>query len=290
MVEEAPVSPFPSHQEITIPNNDVMINFDDVKNSLDSIGRSDRIVDENVNTINESEKKETSSKHNTTFHSETELESYKSDKPDGQKDSQKPSSIYTVGGSNKRPKLELKDKEVSTRQCKFEIGEEWEQFQIIHDKSVSCPPSPLIGRKHDVFENGGRKNSGYAASEPGAEIDFTGPSDKTKDPFPFHFLFTSSSASPIKECHIVPNPFNKVNQRFHSTLQCPCFLFFFFLCCLPAVHFMQQSDRQFKKGNNKRARNYGMLSTSFYIFGTVLGVAFLIVAIYFAADYVKQFV
>lgn len=302
MVEVVPVSAYPVPDEINGFDNDVIINFDDVKKSLEDLRNANHKVYPNLDLLVDNEKEEISNKGH--LNDDTGVESHKHDKHEAHKDplhspSEKsvtspksPTSIYTVGGSNKHPKLELKDREVSTRQCKFEIGEEWEQFQIIHDKSISCPPSPLIGRKHDYTENGGRVNSGYAASEPGAEIDqdLSDPSEKTKDPFPFHFLFTSASASPLKECHIIPNPFNKVNQRFHSTLQCPCFLFFFFLCCLPAVHFMQQSDRQFKKGNNKRAKNYGMMSTSFYIVGTIVGIAFLVVSIYFAADYVRQFV
>jgi len=207
-----------------------------------------------------------------------------------------PSSIYTVGGSVKHPHLQLKPRSVSTRQCKFEIGEEWEQFQTIHTtKSISCPPSPLMGgRKSEDGTDGenGRTNPGYAASEPGAEIeqDLSDSAIKGKEPFPFHFLFNAPTGSKPKHFTIMPNPHNRINQRFHSTLQCPCFLFFFFLCCLPAVHFMQQSDRQFKKGNTKRALNYGKLSTVFYVLGSVIGVTFLSVAIYFAADYVRQYV
>ncbi|WAR21290.1 hypothetical protein MAR_015264 [Mya arenaria] len=207
-----------------------------------------------------------------------------------------PSSIYTFGGSEAHRHLELKARGVSTRQCKFEIGEEWEQFQTIQTtKSVSCPPTPLMGaKKHKdlLDEETGRTNPGYAASEPGAEIeaDLTDSADKLKEPFPFHFMFASTSGTPPKHYTVVPNPHNSVNQRFHSTLQCPCFLFFFFLCCLPGVHFMQQSDLQFKKGNDERARNYGKLATAFYIVGAIIGVAFLAIAIYFATDYVRQYV
>lgn len=291
MVDTAPVTPYPGHDDIIKVNKDVIIDFDDVRRSLENISKSKHFTEDNVDTVNEIDRHEKNKKNLSVISdADSKIESHKSH-PTSDKTTHPPTSIYTVGGSNKHPKLELKAKEVSTRQCKFEIGEEWEQFQIIRDKSVSCPPSPLIGRRHDVIENGGRTNPGYAASEPGAEIDqdLTDSGDKAKDPFPFHFLFTSSSASSVKKCDIVPNPFNKVNQRFHSTLQCPCFLFFFFLCCLPAVHFMQQSDHQFKKGNSKRAKNYGRVSSGFYLVGTIIGVAFLVIAIYFAADYVKQF-
>jgi len=299
MVEIVPASAYPAPDDIKPMNNDVVINFDDVRKSLQEIRNGNhKTAPSDMSNENERDGK-TNISH--TISCDVGSGNEKHEPAGSQIDEtmstterifatpKSPTSIYVVGGSNKHPKLELKNREVSTRQCKFEICEEWEQFQIIRDKSVSCPPSPLIGRKHDIIDNVGRINPGYAASEPGAEIDQDLTGQKSKDPFPFHFLFTSAGASPLKECHIIPNPYNKANQRFHSTLQCPCFLFFFFLCCLPAVHLMQQSDRQFKMGNNKRAKNYGVVSTMCYIVGTVIGVTFLVLAIFFAADYVKQF-
>lgn len=273
---------FPDHNEIDLPNDDIVIDVSD-KDST------------NIKQTLEKKKK----RHNR-FKSLQEDQSHYAqigmhvgkcdpplEKPTSPKAPKSPTSIYTVGGSGKNPKLELKAREVSTRQCKFEIGEEWEHFQAIRpSKSISCPPSPVGSRKLSV------DNPGYAASEPGAEIDqdLTDASEKTKDPFPFHFLFTSSASGPVKQNHIAPNPYNKINHRFHSTLQCPCFLFFFFLCCLPAVHLMQKSDRQFMDGNHRRAKKYGTVSTFCYIVGSVLGVLFLTVSIYFASHYVRQFV
>ncbi|XP_060604587.1 uncharacterized protein LOC132757348 [Ruditapes philippinarum] len=279
---------FPSHNEIVIHNQDITIETSDQDSSCNKELREKR-----------RRKRPRSFKDEHSQYAQIGIHVEKPSSPISEKSSstkskapKSPTSVYTVGGSDEKPRLELKAREVSTRQCTFEIGEEWEQFQTIRpNKSISCPPSPVSSRKDDKILSG-RDNPGYAASEPGAEIDqdLTDSSDKTKDPFPFHFLFNSSSSNPLKQHHIVPNPFNKINHRFHSTLQCPCFLFFFFLCCLPAVHLMQKSDRSFKNGNNRSAKNFGKFSTFFYLLGSIIGVAFLSISIYFAADYVRQFV
>lgn len=283
---------FPIHSEIVLPTGDMTIDMSDKESTTTKDSAQKQ---KHLRLIQVTSNPEQRDYATITVQDEQKSPSTPKHKPKSTEPQKAPSSIYAVGGSVKYPKLELKSREVSTRQCKFDIGEEWERFQTIQtNQSISCPPSPLIGRKHDVKLNG-RDNPGYAASEPGAEIDqdLTDASEKAKDPFPFHYLFSTTTGNQhqnVKEHHIIPNPFNKINQRFHSTLQCPCFLFFFFLCCLPAVHLMQQSDRQFKKGNPTSARDYGKASTVFYIIGSFIGVVFLSVAIYFATDYVSQFV
>ncbi|KAL4231457.1 hypothetical protein ACF0H5_009034 [Mactra antiquata] len=286
--DEKNIHAFPIHSEIVLPKDDIAIEISDEESNATNENSTNKILRRQIAV--KSEQPDYAMITIPDEKQDSKLNKMKSNSPESQNT---PSSIYAVGGSSKYPKLELKSREVSTRQCKFDIGEEWEQFQTIQTtQSISCPPSPLIGRTHDDKLTG-RNNPGYAASEPGAEIDqdLTDASEKAKDPFPFHYLFSTTSANQnIKEHHIIPNPFNKVNQRFHSTLQCPCFLFFFFLCCLPAVHLMQQSDKQFTKGNAVRARKYGKVSTICYIVGSIVGVVFLSVAIYFAADYVSQFV
>ena len=252
---------FPSHLEIVLP----MPNFE--------------MIDDEISSEKESKPINTATQVPDDYPRYAQITMHETIKESHKKS---PTSIYALSDGETR-KLALKSREISTRQCKFDIGEEWEQFQFYHNKSVSCPPSPLGGRNPEILT--GSENPGYAASEPGADFD----AEKSKEPFPFHFLFSSPSGG-VKEHQIISNPFNKLNHKFHSTLQCPCFLFFFFLCCLPGVHFMQQSDQQFKKGNRKRARNYGKISTGMYILGSIVGVTFLAVAIYFAAEYVRQFV
>lgn len=293
---------FTGHGEIHLPNNDIAVDMPEGAEAHAHTSDRKSEFDENENENNESILKrklvglmKLSKNEYDNIHVHNEEGSATSPPTSPPTSPFTPTSIYTVGGSLKRPVLEIRAKDISTRQCKFEMGEEWEQFQSIRPaKSISCPPSPLMGAKKDAenVDADGRRNSGYAASEPGPDItlDLTNSSEKQVEPFPFHFLFSSTSGSQINKCAIIPNPHNKINQRFHSTLQCPCFLFFFFLCCLPAVHFMQRSDIQFKKGNITRAMNYGKLAFAFYVIGSVVGLAFLSVAIYFAADYVKQYV
>ncbi|XP_046557257.1 uncharacterized protein LOC124266506 [Haliotis rubra] len=73
----------------------------------------------------------------------------------------------------------------------------------------------------------------------------------------------------------IPNPYNKLNHRFHSTLHCPCFIFFCFLCCYPAVFLMQRSDIQFISDQQDLARQNAKRSTVLYIIGGVTSVIFL---------------
>ncbi|XP_071089875.1 uncharacterized protein [Haliotis cracherodii] len=74
---------------------------------------------------------------------------------------------------------------------------------------------------------------------------------------------------------LTPNPYNRINQRFHSTLQCPCYLFFCFLCCVPAVYYMQISDKEYDYGSKERSRVYGRRATVLYIIGAICATIFL---------------
>lgn len=93
-------------------------------------------------------------------------------------------------------------------------------------------------------------------------------------------LSTSSSTAPV-----LPNPYNRFNHCVHDTVWfCNC-LYFVFFCCLPAVHFMEQSDVQFQLNEHKRARRLGTVSTLLFFVGTILTFVFFglifFLAIYF---------
>ncbi|XP_067656310.1 uncharacterized protein [Haliotis asinina] len=74
---------------------------------------------------------------------------------------------------------------------------------------------------------------------------------------------------------LTPNPYNRINQRFHSTLQCPCYLFFCFLCCVPAVYYMQISDKEYDYGSKEKSRVYGRRATVLYVIGAISATIFL---------------
>ncbi|KAK6186125.1 hypothetical protein SNE40_008223 [Patella caerulea] len=78
---------------------------------------------------------------------------------------------------------------------------------------------------------------------------------------------------------LLNNPYNSINQRFHSTLHCPCFIFFCFLCCAPAVYWMQRSDYEFDYGSEKRAKKFGYRATGLYIAGAIVSIVALSAAI-----------
>nr|KAG5698072.1 hypothetical protein BaRGS_016720 [Batillaria attramentaria] len=75
---------------------------------------------------------------------------------------------------------------------------------------------------------------------------------------------TSSTAS------ILPNPYNRFNHRLHSMIWCCSCIYFVFFCCLPAIHYMEQSDVEFTKGNYKRARALARASTFLFCTGTLI--------------------
>ena len=176
-----------------------------------------------------------------------------------------------------------------TRQKSFAIGEEWEQFQHRKYVSKSCPTTPISGRKQpqQIYAI---DNPNYATHEGvnSGDGDQISSPMKEVDPLPFHYFFSMPSKN-TRQFQISLNPYNKRNHQFHSTLHCPCFFFFFFLCCLPGVHLMQLSDRNFKKGQLLNAKKYGRLSTIMFVLGSIVGVVFLGVAIFFAASYVRQY-
>ena len=177
-----------------------------------------------------------------------------------------------------------------TRQKSFAIGEEWEDFQYRKHGTSSCPTTPISGRKDHrsiyAIDNPNYSRTGGDVTGHGGLSEAT---RKELEPLPFHYFF-SMPTNMSKANEILPNPYNRRNHQFHSTLHCPCFFFFFFICCLPGVHLMQLSDNKFKKGRNVEAMKYGRLSTVMFVSGSIAGVIFLSVAIYFAASYVRQFV
>lgn len=79
--------------------------------------------------------------------------------------------------------------------------------------------------------------------------------------------------------HLLPNPYNRLNQRCHSTLHCPCCFFLCLLCCLPAVYFMVLSDLEFDFGSLLKARRYGRRTTKLYFAGATLAVTLLVTCV-----------
>lgn len=170
------------------------------------------------------------------------------------------------------------------------------RLPLARNGKIFIRESLKVVRPHQFLEEKNRGNL-YAIDNPnytGSETDRTdgsqaGSPRKEIDALPFHYFFSMPS-NVWKANQILPNPYNKRNHQFHSTLHCPCFFFFFFICCLPGVYLMQRSDKKFKKGQSLEAKKYGRLSTIMFVLGSIAGVVFLGVAIYFAASYVRQFV
>ncbi|KAL3864031.1 hypothetical protein ACJMK2_005743 [Sinanodonta woodiana] len=181
----------------------------------------------------------------------------------------------------------------SSRQCKFDIGEEWEAFQL--RKATSCPSSPNnnIRSESKIFTIS--LNSELATNSVVQGPSSPRPSKKqnveeVKEQLPLRLLLTNQTVDATPDYQINPNPYNRINQKFHSTLQCPCFLFFFFLCCLPGLYYMQRSDIKYKSGEKETARMLGRRATIFFATGSIVGIIFLTVSIVFAVEYVRQFI
>ncbi|XP_025094443.1 uncharacterized protein LOC112564077 [Pomacea canaliculata] len=97
-----------------------------------------------------------------------------------------------------------------------------------------------------------------------------------------HMAIPIDDADPLPadhKRHLLPNPYNRLNQRCHSTLHCPCCFFLCLLCCLPAVYFMVLSDLEFDFGSLLKARRYGRRTTKLYFAGATLAVTLLVTCV-----------
>ncbi|XP_069139706.1 uncharacterized protein [Argopecten irradians] len=179
---------------------------------------------------------------------------------------------------------------VFTRQLNMFIGEEWEDVQprwpAIERKALSCPGSLRI--PHDpahpqrmVFkhEQSNRQRLEYLQSRR---------QQLSHDPLRY-FFYNMSHEEPVlqKDYMVKPNPHNKINHMIHSALHCPCFFFFYLLCCLPGVHLMTKGDLEYKTGHEEHARKFGRIATVLYFIGFVLGTTLLGTVVYLAVSFVQ---
>ena len=95
-------------------------------------------------------------------------------------------------------------------------------------------------------------------------------------------------ALPPPKRRLLPNPFNLLNQRCHGTLQCPCCLFFCFLCCLPALFLMSRSDDEFDYGSVVKAKRYGRWSTMAYVVGAVVATGLIVASVVAAVVFLQE--
>jgi hypothetical protein len=97
---------------------------------------------------------------------------------------------------------------------------------------------------------------------------------------------------PYNEFLVKLNPHNKINHMIHSALHCPCFFFFFLICCMPAVFWMQLGDKAYQNGDVDEAKLLGRKATVSYLIGTVLGLAVLatviLISVYVVQDQLGQ--
>lgn len=70
------------------------------------------------------------------------------------------------------------------------------------------------------------------------------------------------------------NVFNKLNHQIHTCMWCPCLLFFVYIFCVPAMFYMDKSDKYFHKQDFNEAYFYGKMSTFLYICGFLAALLF----------------
>lgn len=95
---------------------------------------------------------------------------------------------------------------------------------------------------------------------------------------------STSTASMIQS-----NPYNVWNHKLHDTMWCSCCMYFFLICCIPAVIYMEKSDSAHKLLDDKRTMIYGKFSTILFVIG---GISALLVyaALFFIVIYVSTVV
>ena len=70
------------------------------------------------------------------------------------------------------------------------------------------------------------------------------------------------------------NSFNRLNHTFHECLWCPCILYACFICMIPAVLYMQKSDKLYCDSLLLKAKLYASISTLLFGIGLLVGVGF----------------
>lgn len=140
---------------------------------------------------------------------------------------------------------------------------------------LTVQPMPQVASAagHRQAVPGGTTPSGSSSngnSEDGRQVTVAMPASEGR--------YNVEALPASKRC-LLPNPFNRLNQRCHSTLQCPCCLFFCFLCCLPALFFMSRSDYEFDFGSLAKAKRYGRWTTTAYVVGAAVGVGLIVASV-----------
>ncbi|XP_060071269.1 uncharacterized protein LOC132551178 [Ylistrum balloti] len=178
---------------------------------------------------------------------------------------------------------------VFTRQLNLFIGEEWEDVQTrwpSERKALSCPGSLRIPR--DVAQSQRMAFKHDQSNRQRLEYLQNRRQQLSHDPLRY-FFYNMSHEEPVlqKDYMVKPNPHNKINHMIHSALHCPCFFFFYLLCCLPGVHLMTKGDLEYKTGHDDSARKFGRIATVLYIVGFVLGTSLLGTVVYLAVSFVQ---
>lgn len=180
---------------------------------------------------------------------------------------------------------------VFTRQLNMFIGEEWEDVQSrwpTERKALSCPGSLRIPHEAARQQRMALKHHDQSDLHR-LEYLQSRRQHVSHDPLRY-FFYHMSHEEPVlqKDYMIKPNPHNNINHMIHSALHCPCFFFFYLLCCLPGVHLMQEGDNEYKTGHEDRAKKYGRIATVLYTIGFVVGTALLATVVYLAVSIVKD--
>ncbi|KAK3095104.1 hypothetical protein FSP39_010369 [Pinctada imbricata] len=207
-----------------------------------------------------------------------------------------PQSDRSFGHGTKSFNSSMRSKHSSshayTRQLNMFIGEEWENVHensynlMLDRKVVSCPPSPRVAHFPVIHQP--IKVMHASSNDPTMyHADILHPRRAQHSLNYFFYHMSQEEPKTSKNYNLKPNPYNNINHKIHSALHCPCFLFFFFLCCLPGVYFMQEGDIQYKSGNEHRARKLGLRSTVSYCVGIVVGITFLSLAVFVAVQFVQ---
>lgn len=162
------------------------------------------------------------------------------------------------------------------RQLTVDIGEEWETAK---DRGIASPSSPKSQPQTDFSVNlsSGKKDGIQIITDPVDSLR----SNKAIDQMQLFFYHLENGEQDVPKPHAShPNPYNDINHKFHSALHCPCYLFAFYMCCVPAVLFMEKSDKEYIRGNEKLALIYGERSTKLFFVGAILGLLLLILIAY----------
>lgn len=189
----------------------------------------------------------------------------------------------STSGATERKHRTLKAKRSVTRQLSVDIGDEVEHAgtvqrcdkQKLSDSECPLPPGTITRQA--------RRSTLRRTNSPagGAQSQYEWVQNHGYDSFGTQNTRSSvrSTFSSKSDKSLIPNPYNGLNYKIHSALLCPGCMYFFFICCLPGIYYMERSDKEYASENHELARSLARRANIFFVAGFLMSLLTLAITI-----------